>query len=143
MDIMSIIWLVAMVALAVIEAATLGLTSIWFAFGSLIALLASVFGLPEWLQVALFVISSAALVLFVRPISQKYLKIGREKTNADRMVSMHGVVTQKIDNTTIGGQVKVNGQIWTAQSADDSVIEEGAEVKVKEIRGVKLIVEKN
>ena len=138
---MSIFWLIATVLLAIIEAATMGLTSIWFACGSLAAMIAAILGAGLWVQIALFIVVSAVLLLFTRPVATKYLKLGKEKTNADRVVGKTGVVIETIDNEKAVGLVRVDGQMWTARSVDGAVIAKDTEVKIDSISGVKLMVE--
>ena len=139
---MSVVWLVLRILFAVAEAATMGLTSIWFAFGSLAAMVASLLGAGWVAQLFVFLIVSAVLLYFTRPLAKKYFSGTKTRTNADRVVGMHGLVTQRIDNEQATGQVRVGGQIWTARSADGSVITEGESVVVRSISGVKLMVEK-
>ncbi|MCG8540888.1 MAG: NfeD family protein [Clostridia bacterium] len=127
---------------AVIEAFTLGIATIWFAIGALFAMLAAMIGVGLIGQIFIFLIASSVLIYFTRPLAKKYLKIGNTKTNVNSIVGLVGLVTKKIEpfNT---GQVKVSGQIWTAKSYNNKEIEEGEEVKVIKVEGVKLIVENN
>ena len=85
-------------------------------------------------------VSALALALF-KPLSSKYLKPKLSATNADRVIGASALVIKAIDNTQAQGQVKVNGQIWTARSAQDVVIPAGTDVKILRIEGVKVIVE--
>jgi membrane protein implicated in regulation of membrane protease activity len=78
--------------------------------------------------------------VLTRPFIKKHLKPKNEPTNADRVIGQTGVVTEKIENLSASGLVKVDGQTWTARSIDDSVIDEGKQVEIKKIDGVKLIV---
>ena len=136
-----IIWLAAFVILIGIEAATMALTTIWFAGGALIAFLIALAGGPLWLQITLFLAVSVVLLLFTRPLALKYMNKGVEKTNVDSMPGKSGIVTQSIDNLKAQGKVTVNGMEWTARSKDGSQIEEGRVVRVYGVEGVKLIVE--
>ena len=140
--VMSIVWLVLMILFAITEAATMGLTAVWFAIGSLVALLATLFGAGLVVQLVLFVIVSAVFLYFTRPLAKRFFSGEKVKTNFDRIIGMYGVVTQAIDNEAAVGQVRVNGQVWTARSADGSLIAEGESVVVRSIAGVKLMVEK-
>lgn len=136
-----ILWLAAFLILIVTEAVTLGLTTIWMAFASLVAAAASALGAPLWLQLVLFVVVSVVLFVLTRPIALKYLNKDRTKTNVDSMVGRHAVVTEDIDNLNGNGQVEVAGMQWTARSAkQEEKIEAGTEVEVVEVRGVKLVV---
>ena len=139
---MSIVWLVLMVLLFIIEAATAGLTVIWFALGALAALIAALFGAQIWLQVLWFLVVSIATLWFTRPLALKYLNGRSVATNADRVVGMEGVVCEDIDNLAGTGAVRLEGKEWTARSEPDERIPLGATVRVKRIEGVKLIVER-
>lgn len=137
-----IVWLVILIVLIVIEIFTLGLTTIWFAGGSLIAIIVAALGGPVWLQVLLAVIVSAVLLFFTRPLAVKYFNRDREKTNAESLVGRQAIVISEIDNLRGTGQVTVNGMEWTARSIVDSqTIQTGAVVFIRGINGVKLLVE--
>lgn len=138
---MSIVWLVLMVLLFIIEAATAGLTVIWFALGALAALIAALFGAQIWLQVLWFLVVSIATLWFTRPLALKYLNGRSVATNADRVVGMEGVVCEDIDNLAGTGAVKLDGKEWTARSDSGANIPSGSVVKVHRIEGVKLIVD--
>lgn len=138
---MSIVWLVLMVLLFIIEAATAGLTVIWFALGALAALIAALFGAQIWLQVLWFLVVSIATLWFTRPLALKYLNGRSVATNADRVVGMEGVVCEDIDNVAGTGAVKLDGKEWTARSDSGTNIPSGSVVKVRRIEGVKLIVD--
>ncbi|MDD6202336.1 MAG: NfeD family protein [Lachnospiraceae bacterium] len=138
-----IIWLVLLVVFIAVEVATMGLTTIWFAGASLVAAILAAIGFPVYVQIAAFIVVSAVLLLFTRPIAMRYFNQDRVKTNAESIVGKQAIVTGEIDNLRATGQVTVGGMEWSARSADDSIcIEEGAVVTVKAISGVKLIVEK-
>ena len=127
-------WLVALVALVIIEISTMGLTTIWFAAGALVAILAAALGAPLFVQIALFLIT--------RPLAVKFFNNDREKTNVDSVIGKKGIVTGQINNLQGTGQVTLNGLEWTARSAqEDKVISEGSVVVIRDVQGVKLIVE--
>ena len=138
---MAIFWLAAVIVFAIGEAVTVGLVSVWFAVGALAGLFATALGAGLWLQITVFLgVSALALALF-KPLSSKLLKTKASATNADRVIGASALVTQSIDNTQAQGQVKVNGQVWSARSAQNVVIPAGTDVKVLRIEGVKVIVE--
>ena len=138
---MTIFWLAAFIVFAIGEAVTVGLVSVWFAVGALAALFAAALGAGLWLQIAVFLgVSALALALF-KPLSSKFLKPKISATNADRVIGSPALVTETIDNTQAQGQVRVNGQVWSARSGQDIVIPAGTDVRVLRIEGVKVIVE--
>ena len=139
--IMTIVWLVLAICFAIAEAATLGLVSIWFAAGSLVAMIASMLHAPLGLQIALFLITAAVTLVLTRKFAKQQFNQGRERTNADRVVGMEAIVIETVDNDKPSGQVRAGGQIWTARSLHETVIPVGAKVIVSTIQGVKAMVE--
>ncbi len=138
-------WLALTLILLVIEALTLGLVTIWFACGAFAAAItAMIIGTGHVAaELIVFVIFSGLTIVLIRPFFKGRLKTGSSKTNIDELIGKKVKVITKIDNFNGTGQVMVNGIEWTALSADDNkVIDENAAVVIKEIRGVKLIVEK-
>lgn len=138
---LSIVWAVMIVIFTVVEALTLGLTSIWFAVGALAALIASALGLNIVIQILAFIVVASILIVYTRPVAKKVLKIGVNKTNVDALIGMTGYVTRRIQPKEVG-QVKLNGQIWTAKGEDHVTYEVDEEVEVMAIEGVKLIIKK-
>lgn len=140
-----IVWLVLLVVFLVVEALTLGLVTIWFAGGALAAILVSLLTSNVFIQAAvMIVVSVALLLLFVFLIKPKLgaLSTKAEPTNADRVIGMEGIVTESIQPDEGVGLVKVGGQVWSAITEDRSALEAGQRIVVKEIKGVKLIVNK-
>ena len=138
----SIIWLGVFVVLIVFEAVTTGLFTIWFAGGALIALLVSLF-LDMWVvQMVVFLIVSFLLLYFMRPVAMRKFNAKRLKTNVEDIAGREAKVTEFIDNLNASGTAILNGLEWSARSVEDSVtIPAGERVLVREVRGVKLIVE--
>jgi len=137
-----VLWLIIVVVLGIIEAASFNLITIWFALGAVVAMICSYFDIPFIYQVVIFIISSALLLYFTKPIVKNYLNVRREKTNADRISGEKGIVVEKIDPVNGTGQVKIGGQIWTARSVNNEVIELNELVNIEEISGVKVFVKK-
>jgi len=133
------IWVFLSVLCAIIEVFTLGLTTIWFAIAALVMVFLSFLPIQLVYQVMIFLAISAVLLFFTRPIAVKKLKIGREKTNVDSLVGKSALVTKKITEFD-RGEVKLNGQIWTAKTENGSVLDEGSKCEVVRIEGVHAIV---
>ncbi len=139
---LSTIWLIILVACIIIEIVTMGLTTIWFAGGALLAAVAAAFSAPLWLQILLFLIVSLALLYLTRPVAVKYFNKDRVKTNAESLVGQQAIVISEIDNLQGIGQVTVGRQEWSARNVDDNkALPVGSVVIVRAISGVKLIVE--
>ena len=135
-------WLVAFVILIGIEAATMALTTIWFAGGAVFAFFAAVLGFSIQTQLVVFLIVSFILLLFTRPLAMRFVNRETVKTNVDGLIGRKAKVIKKIDNNEPSGAAVIDGQEWTARSADEAVtIPVGTHVVIKEVRGVKLIVE--
>lgn len=141
-DMATTIWIAAIIVFGVAEAATAGLTSIWFVLGSVAALIAAVCGGPLWLQLVLFFAVSVAALAATRPLVTKLLKKDIKPTNADRVLGGVARVTERIDNDVPTGAVYIDGKTWTARSDNGSVIEPGEMVRILRMEGVKLYVEK-
>lgn len=136
------IWLIVFVACIVIEIISMGLTTIWFAGGALVAAIGAAFSVPLWVQIILFIMVSFVLLYFTRPIAVKYFNKDRVKTNAESLVGKQAIVISEIDNLQGIGQVTVEGKEWTARTTEENVtLPVGSVVVIKAISGVKLMVE--
>lgn len=140
---MTTFWLIAMIVFLVVEALTVGLVCIWFAAGSLIALVCAMIGAPLWVQIVAFLVVSALTLYFTRPLVKKYVNNDVEPTNADLVIGKDCRVTEDIDNIAETGAVYVDGKTWTARSESNDTIPKGSIVKAKRIDGVKLIVSRD
>ena len=137
----AVYWLIALIVFLVIEAATLGLATIWFAGGALVALIAAMCGAGLGIQVASFLVVSLVLLIFTRPFAVRFLSKDTLKTNVDRVIGMEGVVTEEISNLAGTGKVSLGGYIWTARTENEGgTIPVDAVVAVLRVEGVKLIV---
>lgn len=134
------IWLGLFVAFLLIEASTVALMSIWFAAGSLIALLVALLGGPIWLQITLFFLVSAGLLACLRPMVRRFVKPGLTATNVDSVIGTRGYVLSDVDNENASGRVKLGGMEWTARSTSGAVIPKGTLVQVDKVEGVKAFV---
>ena len=130
---MNWIWLGAVVAFGVLEAATAALVSIWFVGGAAVALLASFLGAALWLQIALFLAVSVGILM-------KRANAKTVPTNLDRVIGCTARVTEDIDNEAGTGAVYVEGKTWTARSSDGTVLPIGTRVIAERMEGVKLYV---
>ena len=135
---MTTFWLIVMVLFLVVEAATVGLVCIWFAVGSLAALLAAMCGAQLWLQIVLFLVVSAATLYFTRPLVKRYVNSKVEPTNADMVIGKECRVIETVDNIAGTGAVYVDGKTWTATSKE--TLKVGTKAKIVSINGVKLNV---
>ncbi len=135
-----LLWLVAMVALVVVEAATTQLVSIWFAAGALAAAIAAILGAGSAVQLVVFVVISGVLLAVVGKTARNSVKTKRVPTNADSVIGQTGTVLETIDNLAETGRVRANGLDWTARSAGGEKIPAGETVSVERIDGVKLVV---
>ena len=136
----SFVWLAILIVMLVVEANTIALVSLWFAFGALAALIASLLGAEIWLQAVLFLGVSAVLLACLRPLVRKHLTPRITRTNVDSVVGTQGYVTADIDNVAAAGQVKLGAMYWSARSTSGAPIPEGTLVRVDRIEGVKVYV---
>ena len=141
MNLMSIVWLVLLAVFLIMEAACpIHLVSLWFAAGAFVAALVSMLGGQLWLQVALFLVVSIALLAALWPFTKKFLNPKHSPTNVDATIGARCYVTADVDNLLAQGQIKLNGLEWTARSSSGENIPHGTLVKVDRIEGVKAFV---
>ncbi|MDR2941600.1 MAG: NfeD family protein [Treponema sp.] len=133
------LWVALVIIFALIEVLTLGLTTVWFAIAAIFMVFLSFLKIPLTVQILIFLIISAALLVFTRPLVVKKFKIGREKTNVDSLVGKHALVIKTIGEFE-RGEAKINGQIWSARSEDNTKITEGSKCEIVRIEGVQLVV---
>ncbi len=134
-------WIIVMLVFLGVEAATVGLVSIWFAFGACAALIATALKANLVLQIVIFLAVSGLSLLALKPLAKRTLQVRKKPTNADRVLGVICSVTQDIDNIAGTGAVTAEGKTWTARSLTGVNIPAGAYVRVDSIQGVKLIVE--
>lgn len=135
------LWLIMAVVLCMIELATAGLTTIWFAIGTLASALVCGLGGGIWIQILVFAAVSVILLILTRPLAIKYLNSRTIKTNVDGLIGKQCLVLEEINNIMETGQAKVNGMTWTARAVEEGqIIPAGTTATIEEIRGVKLMV---
>lgn len=143
MEMEIIAWLIAFIVFVVIEMLTFQLVTIWFAAGSLIAMIAAMLKFSIEVQLTCFLIAAFVLLLMIRPMADKYIKGNFTKTNVDSLIGMTAKVTSQINNREGFGAAIVRGLEWTAVAEDDDVIiPVGTLVTIVRISGVKLVVKK-
>jgi len=136
----ALVWLIIAFILAVIEVISLGLTTIWFAGGAAVAVVAALLGVPVPIQVVIFVVVSILLLVLTRPWAMKHFKSKLENTNIDAVIGKEAMVTKDISPFS-AGEAKLNGLTWVALSTDKNLtICAGTPARVDAVEGVKLIV---
>ena len=140
---MWVFWLIAAGVFFIIEMATIGFLVFWLGIGALLAMVTSFVTDSILIQSLVFVITSTLLLIFTRPIVNKFIKIPKEvKTNAYSIIGKKGIVVLSINNTDGVGQIKVDGEVWSAKSISDESIPKDTEVEIVDIDGVKAVVQK-
>lgn len=137
----ALFWLFVAIFFALVEAVTVGITSIWFAVGALSAMVVALV-LTDWiiLQIVVFLGVTAFMLLKTRKIAVEKLKIGAQKTDRDLLVGAEAIVTAQIRPHDYG-EVKVSGRPWRAKSESNRQYEPGDVVTVLRIEGVTLYLE--
>ena len=137
-----IIWLIIAVIMLVIEIATTGLATLWFAVGAIVAMIMDLCGASVVSQIIVMALVSIVCftlcMIWIKPKLESLRRKNVQKTNADRLIGREGVVIVPFDSVNGKGQVKVDGQIWSAKAEED--FSEGTKITVKAIEGVKLVV---
>ena len=134
------IWLIAAGVFFVVEIATTGFLVFWLGVASLISMLASFITSNIIIQTIVFVISSCILIPLTKPLADKFISKKVVPTNSYSLINKQGIVTIDINPIEGVGQVKVNGEIWSAKTDDGTIITKDTRIEVIKIDGVKLIV---
>ena len=139
-----VIWLVIAVIMLIIEIATTGLATLWFAVGAVVAMSMDLCGEPLAAQIIVMALVSIVCfilcMIWVKPKLETLRKKNVQRTNADRLIGREGIVIVPLNATEGKGQVKVDGQVWSAKAGEDFA--EGTKITVKSIEGVKLGIER-
>lgn len=134
-------WLALVVLFTVIELFTMGLTTIWFAIGAVIMIFLCKINISLGIQILIFLIISALLLFLTRPLAIKKLHIWKEKTNVNSLEGKKAIVMKTITEFE-KGEIKLDGNIWSAKSINGSTIEANSECLIVKIEGVTAFVEK-
>lgn len=136
----TVTWLIATLVLAVLELAVGEFTLLMLAGGALATAAVSLLGIPLWAEVVVFGLASAALILFLRPsLHRRYLKPKTLDTSPKALVGTRAEVIEDI--TPSGGQIRMDGSIWSARAIDPAAtVEAGEHVIVADIDGPTAVV---
>ncbi len=134
------LWLIIAGLFFIGEIATVGFLIFWFGIGALIAMIVSIFTTNIIIQTTVFLISSTILIFATKPFVKKFADVKKTNTNVYSIIGKKALVIKTIDPIHSVGQIKLNGEVWTAESDNQQIIEEGTEVEILEIKGVKAIV---
>ena len=137
-----IFWIFIIVSTLIAELATVGLVSLWFTVGGICALICNLLKLSVVIQWIVFIVVSVLGLLLFRSFWVNKMKKEIVPTNADANIGKEVIVTEDIDNLLFKGEVKVNGQLWSAQSLDGEKIDKNSKVVIRKIEGNKVFVEK-
>ncbi len=136
-----VVWLIIAVILLIIEAITVGLVTIWFAGGALVTIFIAFLTDSFIIQFISFVLISTLLLVFTRPLLNKYFEKDKIKTNVDSLIGEQGIIISA-SNKLDSAQAKIKSQIWTVIEKNGKKLEKDTKINVLSIEGVKLIVEK-
>ena len=136
------IWLILCGIFLLIEIFTVSFLMFWPGIGAFFAFIVNILGFSFPVQLGVFAISTALMIIFMKPLVKKIFRTKDVPMNNNAMIGKQAIVIKQIDNLNSKGQVKVNGELWSALSVDDSIIEENSNVEIVGIDGVKLKVKK-
>jgi len=134
-------WILVAILCGAIEIFTAGFWFLWLAIAGVAVALLVQFGLlPSLeLQLLVFALITLLLIIFTRPLVMKFIKSNDTVSNVKALIGQHGITLSPIMPMQFG-QVKVNGEVWTAISEEE--LEENTRVEITGIDGVKLMVKK-
>ena len=133
-------WLIVAGLFFVGEIFTLGFLIFWFGIGALFTMIVSFFTTNIIIQTTVFLITSTIFILATKPLVKKFVDVKKTNTNVFSIIGKKALVIKDIDPIHSSGQIKLNGEVWSAETENDEIIKEGSEVEVLKINGVKAIV---
>lgn len=139
------IWLILAAVCFVIEILSISFFMFWPGVGATLAAFTALLGFSFPVQITVFAISTTIMLIFMKPLMKKFFNPDAEDQsylNNKNIIGKNGIVIAEIDNLKMTGQVKVGGELWSAISSNDEIIEKGAIVIVEDIESVKLKVKK-
>lgn len=139
---MWVIWLILCGVFLLIEIFTVTFLMFWPGIGAFLAFITSLLTPNVTIQIAVFAISSTLMIIFMKPLVKKLFKTADVPMNKNALVGKKGIVIKEIDNINSKGQVKINGELWSAKSVNNTIIPEKEYVTIESVEGVKLIVKK-
>lgn len=133
-------WLIAAGIFFVAEIFTAGFLIFWLGISALIAMIISFITTDLIIQTTFFVVFSVILMFATRPFINKFFHTESIKTNAFSIIGKKGIVIKDINSINSTGQIKVNGEVWSAEDLNGQNIPKDSEIEVVSINGVKAIV---
>ena len=133
-------WLIVAGLFFVGEIFTLGFLIFWCGIGALFAMIVSFFTTNIIIQTTVFLITSTIFILATKPLVKKFVDVKNTNTNVFSIIGKKALVIKDIDPIHSSGQIKLNGEVWSAETENNEIIKEGSEVEVLKINGVKAIV---
>ncbi len=135
------IWIGAAIVLGIGEMLTAGLFMLPFAIGAIAAGVLALFDVAVWVQVTVFLVTSIAALFGLRKFAYRDSE-PQHAVGAKRYVDAHATVTEPVDRVAGTGRVRMETEMWRATTDLDETIEPGAEVRVIDVRGARLVVER-
>ena len=135
------VWLILAGVFFVAEMATVGFLVFWLGIGALVAMIVSFITSNIVIQTSVFIVSSIILLFSTKPLVKKFIDVEPTKTNAFSIIGKKALVIKTIDPIKSTGQIKINGEVWSAETENGQIVSEGSEVEILEIKGVKTIVQ--
>jgi len=133
-------WLILAGLLFVGEIVTTGFILFWFGVSAVVAAILAFAGVNLYIQGVVFVLTAVILIVFTRPLTKTLLNPKDIPSNVFAIIGKMGKVVQEIDNVQGTGQVKISGEVWSAESEDGAGITVDTQVEVIKVEGVRLIV---
>ena len=134
------IWIAVIVVSVVVEAITMDMVTVWFAAGAIVPMILATTSVGWEIQMIVFIVLSALMIIFLRKITLKYLfKNSEFKTNKDSLIGKTARMIEATDFDTMGS-LKINDVVWTAGGDERQTIEKGKVVEIVAISGNKLKV---
>lgn len=133
-------WAILAIVLIISEIFLPGFFVFFFGVGAIPAAIAAALGASFVVQFAVFAVGSSIGLIFARKFALRLTKGSPENIGADRMLEKHGIVTEDLDPDSQKGKVRIDREIWIADTADGTALPVGTKVIVLRVEGTRLIV---
>ncbi len=133
------VWLIAGLVALAIEIFTTDFTFLMLGAGAIAAAGAAAAIGNIWIQILVFAVVAASLLVLVRPWAKNHFNVaGSRAGSADVLVGKDAIAVTAVDS--VAGRVKISGDVWSARSAGGPIAA-GSTVRVVAIDGATAVVE--
>ena len=135
-----LMWFIFAAIFIVGEIFTAGFFLACFGLGAIAAGVLALIGVSSIWQWTVFIVVSVILFAVSRRFAEKFSRKQPPGIGADRFIGKEGIVLEEIDNMENAGSVRIDKEIWRAESESGDIIGKGNRVEVIKLDGTHVVV---